>query len=96
MIRVSLASKEACPTCGGDTIEGFDGGSDTPFEYCERVTPVLRGSFARAAVEEHAKTCQGGCDGSYFKEWRCDFFAAPARWLASALTGTPGRRSRTG
>lgn len=84
MIRVNLASKEPCPTCGGDTIEGFDGGSDTPFEYCERVRPILRGPLARAAHDEHAKTCTGGCDGSYFKVWRCDFFAAPARWLAAA------------
>ena len=70
--------------CGGDTVEGFDGGSDMPYEYCERVTPILRGPLAREAHDEHTKSCNGGCDGSYFKVWQCDFFAAPSRWLANA------------
>lgn len=89
MIRVNLASKAPCPTCGGDTIEDFDGGSDTVYEYCERRRYALRGPLLRAWCEEHAKHCQG-CDGRDGPaEWKCDFFAAPARWITDALRESP-------
>ena len=88
MTRVNLASRNPCPSCGGDMTEGFDGGSDRLFEFCERERQVLRGPQLRAWWEEHDKRCPGlsKCrEGA--PVWRCDVEISPPKWASLAMLG---------
>jgi hypothetical protein len=87
VIRVNLAvpAIDACPSCGAEAMQGFDGGRDALFEYCERERTLLRGPQLRAWCDEHAKHCTG-CDGRDGPTtWACDFFRSPPRWLVAGL-----------
>lgn len=88
MIRVNLASRNPCPSCGGDMIEGFDGGNDRLYEFCERERDILRGPALQAWWAEHDKRCPGpGKCRESAPAWRCDVEFSPPRWLATALQG---------
>jgi hypothetical protein len=84
VIRINLLAPEIkrCPSCGCETEEGFDGGSDTLYEFCERVTYLRRWSIdGRLVVPLDAILVAGPGP----EPWRCDFFRAPPRWLMAAL-----------
>lgn len=83
---MTAVPKSPCPTCGCEMRQGFDGGNDRLFEFCDHVHPVLAGDALTAWWAEHDKRCPGPGKCTERPPARiCNVEFSPPRWLAEAL-----------